>query len=72
MNKQQVLEWKARWQAVNAFEREERRAASIEDRWLQLNGIVGLLYGLDRLPGHSEAELAAVRQRWNLLKNIYS
>jgi hypothetical protein len=55
-----------RWKAVEAIQQEERRSASIELRWRQLNAAYGLAKGLGLLrPDPSEAE---VYERWAKLK----
>lgn len=61
MNTQQVRQFRERWQAVAAVERAERQAASMEQRWRQLNAIVRLAMGLQVTPKPDEDP---VYQRW--------
>jgi len=58
--------YQKRWAAVEAFQREERRMASIALRWQQLNAAYGMAKGLGLLrPDPSEMR---VFQRWAKLK----
>jgi len=64
--KHDLRDYQARWSAVEAFQREERRSASLELRWLQLNSAYGMAKGLGLLqPDHSEA---GVLERWAKIK----
>jgi len=59
--------YRERWQAVAEIEREELRTATIENRWQQLNAVIGLAIELGILKADdSEGE---VYQRWAKLKN---
>jgi len=58
--------YQARWKAVEEVQAEERRSASIELRWMQLNAAYGIAKGLGLLqPDPSEME---VFKRWAKLK----
>lgn len=58
--------YKARWAEVEAFQREERRSASLSLRWKQLNAAYGMAKGLNWLkPDPSEI---GVFERWAKLK----
>ena len=58
--------YRARWAEVEAVVTEERRTASLELRWLQLNSAVAMAKGLGLLKEDpSEAE---VFERWARLK----
>ena len=58
--------YQARWKAVEAVQREERRSASFELRWRQLNAAYGMAKGLGLLqPDPSEVE---VFEQWAKLK----
>jgi hypothetical protein len=58
--------YQARWETVNAVQKEERRAASLALRWQQLNAAYGMAKGLGWLqPDPSEM---GVFQRWAELK----
>jgi hypothetical protein len=59
--------YQAGWKAVEEVQREERRSASLDLRWRQLNAVYGLAKGLGILqPDSTEAE---VIKRWAILKN---
>jgi hypothetical protein len=61
-----LIAYKARWEEVNAFIAEERRSASIELRWRQLNAAWGMAIGLGlRKADPSENEVHA---RWAKIK----
>ena len=62
-----LVQFRERWAAVAALEGEELRATSLEQRWRQLNAIVGLAIGLG-IALESDREEGAVRQRWARLK----
>lgn len=58
--------YQERWKAVEAIQAEERRSASLELRWRQLNAAYGMAKGLGLLqPDPSEME---VFERWAKLK----
>ncbi len=64
--KQDLKAYQARWEVVEAIQREERRSASLELRWRQLNAAYGMAKGLGLLrPDPSEA---GVFERWAMLK----
>lgn len=72
MNKEQLLQYRQRWAAVEAIELEEQRTTSIALRWQQLNSIMRLAKGL-KLPLTSkerEKEVEEVRRRWMKLKGV--
>lgn len=62
-----MRQFRERWQAVAALEREEQREASVALRWQQLNAILRLAIGLG-LPLREQFEEEIVRQRWAKLK----
>ena len=69
VNSQLAREFRERWQAVEAVEVEEQRAASIALRWQQMNAILRLAMGLGLpLTKEDNTEIEAVRRRWALLK----
>jgi hypothetical protein len=56
-----------RWQAVAEIERQELQAASLDERWQQLNAVIGLAIGLGiMMPDQSEEE---IHLRWAKLKS---
>jgi hypothetical protein len=64
--KELIQAYQARWKAVEEIQLEERRLASLELRWQQLNAAYGLAKGLGLLqPDLTELE---VFKRWALLK----
>lgn len=65
-----IKEYIENWRAVNAREAEERRQASIELRWKQLNAIVGMALALGLpLGGQDEEGIKEVRRRWCIIKS---
>jgi hypothetical protein len=63
---QELRDYQARWAAIEAVQKEERRSASLELRWKQLNAAYGMAKGLGLLqPDPSEMEVFA---RWAKLK----
>ena len=67
MSEYLMKQFRKRWQAVAALEREEQREASVALRWQQLNAILRLAIGLG-LPLREQFEEEIVRQRWAKLK----
>jgi len=64
--KSDLIAYQARWAAVEAIQREERRSASLALRWQQLNAAYGMAKGLGLLqPDLSEMEVFI---RWAKLK----
>jgi hypothetical protein len=64
--KDDLKEYKARWAFVEEIQKEERKLASLDLRWQQLNAAYGIAKGLGLLqPDPSEME---VFQRWVKLK----
>ena len=64
--KSDMIAYQARWAAVEAIQREERRSASLVLRWRQLNAAHGMAKGLGLLqPDLSEMEGL---ERWAKLK----
>lgn len=58
MADQSLISYRSRWEAVKRIELEEQRAATIELRWKQLNGILRLARGLNlRLDITEDSEL---------------
>ena len=63
---QDLRAFQARWKAVEEIQAEERKSASLELRWRQLNAAYGIAKGLGLLqPDLSEME---VFERWAKLK----
>ena len=64
--KHDLQSYKARWNAVEEIQAEERRSASIELRWRQLNAAYGMAKGLGLL--QSDLSEMEVFKRWAKLK----
>ena len=64
--KSDMIAYQARWAAVEAIQREERRSASLVLRWRQLNAAYGMAIALGlRQEDSSES---GVFERWAKLK----
>ena len=59
-----------RWQEVERVERLEAQAATVQERWLQLNSLVGLARGLGLFSKLAPTGEEAVWQRWAILSGI--
>jgi hypothetical protein len=64
--KDDLIAYQDRWAQVEAFVIEERRAASVESRWQQLNTAYEMAKGLGLLV--EDASEAGVFERWAKLK----
>lgn len=71
LTREDLLEYRARWERVAELELEEARAAPFKKRWQELNAIFDLAYELGWLDIRDEQEIAAVRERWARLKARY-
>lgn len=67
MNKAETRAWMDRWQVVNEYERQERLAMSLEDRFAQLARLMRIARTLD-LHSSTPAENHIVSERWLRLK----
>lgn len=70
MNKEQVKAWREAYLAHNRQVIEERRAATIEERWQAIGIVDGLLNPFGRTPRERPGTQAA-RQRWLHLKEAH-
>ncbi len=70
MDKELVRQYRERWQAVAAIEIEEQRAATIEQRWRQLNAIWNMAQALGILKSNADDE-EVVYLRWSKLKEKF-
>ncbi|MGV8118439.1 MAG: hypothetical protein AB2L14_01620 [Candidatus Xenobiia bacterium LiM19] len=68
MDKGAMKEYRARWQAVNAFEQEERKKLSSEEKLEQLSMLIAMGPLLGTAPGDQAQEIDEVRTRWMLLR----
>lgn len=68
--KEEVQAWKARWEAVNAFEREELRRTPVAVKVRQLAALMASVhqFGWEGALAAGEEE---VRQRWQRLRRAY-
>ena len=66
MLKDDLRAYQARWADVEAFVAEERRTASLELRWQQLNAAYAMALGLGLL--QEDPSEAGVFERWAKLK----
>jgi len=60
-----------RWKAVEAVQRDERREATNELRWRQLNAICNLARGLGLKIQKNEAEEMEIILRWSKIRDFY-
>ncbi len=69
MTKEQAQEFRDRWQAVNAIEVAEQQAATVQQRWHELNALweEARLLGL---PLQEAEDVEVVRARWVRLKEL--
>lgn len=65
--RQQLIAYRRRWEAVAAIERQEEAERSLEERWMRLN----FLYGFARALGVAvevEGSEEEIWQRWAILR----
>ena len=60
--------YRKRWEAVKQIEIQEQQAASIEQRWQQLNALMRLANGLSLHPDQNDEMDLQVYNRWAKLK----
>ena len=70
MNKSDAKAYTERWQEVERIEKEEAQAASIQDRWKQLNALFGLALELDLFSKQADQKEEVVWQRWTKLRRM--
>ena len=71
MDKAMLVAYQERWKEVNEFQLQERREASILERWHKLNSIIRMVVALGVWPKKDEEEISQVRERWNYLRQLY-
>jgi hypothetical protein len=71
MDAKELKEYRARYQAVDAFEKEEQRQATVDDRWRQLNSLLNIAAALGLVVENDQDEVDIVRRRWKRLKDLY-
>jgi hypothetical protein len=64
--KDDLIAYQARWAEVEAVINQERKTASLELRWQQLNAAIAMAKGLRLL--HPDPSEAGVFERWAKLK----
>ena len=67
MNVGDIRFYKERWKAVEEFERQELRAATVAQNWRQLNAMIGRGLKLGLARGDDDGEMEIFR-RWARLK----
>jgi hypothetical protein len=69
MKREELIEYRERWQAVEELERSEQRRMTDEERLRRFRAILGFgrIAGIQR--GPDDADAAAVR--WKVLKDNY-
>ncbi len=65
MDKKLAKQYYNRWRQVAQIEHQEQQAASLQQRWIQLNSLWRLAVGLNLLP---VTDKTLVWQRWARLK----
>ncbi len=70
LDKAQLEEYRARWEAANKFEEEELRTMSFAERWRRFNLIMQLAAEMGLKEETNEEELEEVRRRWKKLKGL--
>ena len=70
MDAADVIAYKNRWREVERVERIEAQEASINDRWLQLNSIIGLALALGLFSKIAADQEETVWRRWADLKQL--
>ncbi len=68
MNPADIRDYKARWNRVNRFEKNERLSSSPLKRLKQISALMFLTRRLGWKNDDFSSEIAAVRQRWNVLR----
>lgn len=63
-----MKEYRERWRAVNAFEQEERKKLTSEEKLEQLSVLIAMGPLLGTTPRDLEREIMEVRRRWALLR----
>jgi hypothetical protein len=73
MSKAEAQAYVARWNLVNEAEREELRTTPMEVKFRQFESLMrmAIALGWTESPAAEEAEVAAVRERWNRLRRAY-
>ncbi|VAW31698.1 hypothetical protein MNBD_CHLOROFLEXI01-2431 [hydrothermal vent metagenome] len=71
LDQESLTAYRQRWQAVAAIETAEHQAASIEERWRQLNALLRIAMALDFPIPHENARIDEGHRRWQTLTDHY-
>ena len=71
LDKEALQAYRRRWQAVADVEAAERRAASLAERWQQMNTLLRLAMALKLSLGGDDQDADEGHQRWNRLRALY-
>jgi hypothetical protein len=69
MQAQEIAEYRRRWQAVNEVEEMERRASTMEERWRQINAMIGMARALGLDLTQLDEDDLIVYERWAQIKS---
>ena len=73
MLSQEILKaYQRRWELVAEVEAEEKRQASVEQRWQKLNSLFRIAAALNLRQRDDDAQIQLVRERWNRLRSMES
>ena len=71
VDREMLLAYRERWQAVAQVEQAEQQVATFEERWQQLNSLLRLARSLGLQPSEDEPLFDPAHQRWNRLRSLY-
>lgn len=71
MDREMLLAYQRRWQAVAQMEQAERQAATVAQRWQQLNSLLRLSATLGLQPKNEDSATDPAQERWKRLKSLY-
>lgn len=67
LNREELVAYRQRWQAVAAVEAIERQSSTVDERWRQLNALLRLAMDLSIVPQDADITLDEGWQRWQTL-----
>ena len=71
LDRETLLAYRQRWQAVGEIENAERQRMTIEERWQKLNSLLRMAAALDLQPHNGKPQTDPTYQRWNQLRARY-
>jgi len=71
MNKSMLEAYQEKWRSVAKVQAEEQRQLTFAQRWQKLNSLIRVAEGLGILSKVADPQIESVRERWNLLKDLY-